>query len=937
MSSSWNYEVFLSFRGEDTRKKFTDHLYKALDQAGIYTFRDEDELARGKEISTELLNAIQESRISIVVFSKGYASSRWCLDELVQIMHCKNTIGHTVYPLFYDVDPSDVRKQTGTFAEAFARHEERFTAEMERVNKWRAALTEAANLSGWDLQSVANGFVGIYGMGGIGKTTLAKAVYNQISDGFEGSCCLLNIKEISEQPNGLVDLQERLLSDILKWKNLKIGNVDRGINLIKERFRHKRIFVVLDDVDDLKQVYSLAGNSEWFGLGSRVIVTTRDEHLLTGLGVNGKYKVEELNFEESLQLFSWHAFKMAHPIEDYLDLSIGVVNYVGGLPLALEVLGSYLLGRSIIEWKSAMEKLQKIPHHQIQKILRISFDSLDDDTVKNIFLDIACFFIGMEKEYASKILCGCGFFPDIGINILIQRSLLTINDINELRMHDMIRDMGREIVREKSPSDPGKRSRLWFHEDVLNVLNKHMDALKLLSKELRWLCWHKCPLKFLPQNFHLENLVVLDMQHSNVKQVWKKMKVILNKLKVLNLSDSKYLTKSPNFLYVPHLEILILEGCASLVEVHESIGHLEKLVLLNLEGCKNMRNLPSSISNLKSLKILNLSGCLKLDELPEELGNMTALSELLADKTAIKKLPSSFGLLRNLKTVSLSGCKGQSSKSWMSRFSSWISPKGSNAINLLPSSVSGLCYLTRLVLSDCNLSEGGIPIDLGRLGEFGNLHHPFTWKGATIWQMTLGRVFFRVMGVLPVYPLVVRFQIGSAFRKLDLRYPFMFLHIQLVKSKGCLYGLHIQAKEESDMMIIGAPYAIIKNKTKGHQDTFVPTFYATHVTCEDNSCVWRIPLKRYQFVMESGDEIESIIVGEEIKVKKCGIHLLVNEPDVLVEYGSMVQHVDFDTTSAKDGKMVCDKRVRDDNEAGPSTPNEEKFPKRLRIEFEAQE
>ena len=89
--------------------------------------------------------------------------------------------------------------------------------------------------------------------------------------------------------------------------------------------------------------------------------------------------------------------------------------------------------------------------------------------------------------------------------------------------------------------------------------------------------------------------------------------------------------------------------------------------------------------------------------------------------------------------------------------------------------------------------------------------------------------------------------------------------------------------------------------------------------------------------MESGDEIESIIVGEEIKVKKCGIHLLVNEPDVLVEYGTMVQQDDFDTASAKDGKMVCAKRVRDDNEAGTSTPNEEKFPERLRIEFEAQE
>jgi hypothetical protein len=335
-----------------------------------------------------------------------------------------------------------------------------------RVEKMKALL----NLGKPDVS-----IVGIYGMGGIGKTTLAKAIYNQICDGFEGSCFLLNIKEISEQPNGLVDLQEQFLFDILKMKNFKIGNVDRGINLIKERFRRKRVLVVLDDVDDLKQVHSLVGNSDWFGLGSRVIVTTRDEHLLTRLGVYGKYKVEELNFEESFQLFSWHAFGMAHPIEDYLELSNCVVKYVLGLPLALEVLGSFLFGRSIIEWRSELEKLHKIPPHQIQKILRISFDSLDDDTVKNIFLDIACFFIGMDKGYACRILNGCGFFPDIGISILIQRSLVTINNENELRMHDMIRDMGREIVREKSPyNDPGKRSRLWFHEDVLNVLNKHM-------------------------------------------------------------------------------------------------------------------------------------------------------------------------------------------------------------------------------------------------------------------------------------------------------------------------------------------------------------------------------------------------------------------------------------------------------------------------------
>ena len=142
------YDVFLSFRGEDNRKNFTDHLYTALVQAGIYTFRDHNEIPRGEEISKHLLKAIQESKISIVVFSKRYASSRWCLNELVEILKCKNgKTGQIALPIFYDIDPSDVRKQTGSFAEAFVKHEERFE-EKYLVKEWRKALEEPGNLSG---------------------------------------------------------------------------------------------------------------------------------------------------------------------------------------------------------------------------------------------------------------------------------------------------------------------------------------------------------------------------------------------------------------------------------------------------------------------------------------------------------------------------------------------------------------------------------------------------------------------------------------------------------------------------------------------------------------------------------------------------------------------------------------------------------------------
>ena len=148
----WKYEVFLSFKGEDTRRSFTDHLYDALKKKGILTFRDDEKLERGKSISEELLKAIEESRFAIIIFSENYTSSRWCLDELVHIVRCKKEIGLEVVPIFYHVNPSDVRHQDGTFAQAFDKHKECFKESIEKVETWRAALREVANLSGWDLQ-----------------------------------------------------------------------------------------------------------------------------------------------------------------------------------------------------------------------------------------------------------------------------------------------------------------------------------------------------------------------------------------------------------------------------------------------------------------------------------------------------------------------------------------------------------------------------------------------------------------------------------------------------------------------------------------------------------------------------------------------------------------------------------------------------------------
>ena len=151
---TWIHDVFLSFRGEDTRSQFTNNLYHSLCQKGIRTFIDQEGLRRGEEITPSLFHAIQSSMISIVVFSKNYASSTYCLNELVRILECAKEEGRSIYPIFYGVDPSEVRHQTGTYAEALSKHEARFhnDANNEMVQKWRKALHEAANLSGWHFQ-----------------------------------------------------------------------------------------------------------------------------------------------------------------------------------------------------------------------------------------------------------------------------------------------------------------------------------------------------------------------------------------------------------------------------------------------------------------------------------------------------------------------------------------------------------------------------------------------------------------------------------------------------------------------------------------------------------------------------------------------------------------------------------------------------------------
>ncbi|KAL5751566.1 hypothetical protein ACOSQ2_022073 [Xanthoceras sorbifolium] len=823
-SSSSNpvkYDVFLSFRGEDTRRNFTSYLYDALCRKQIETFIDNNELRRGDEISPSLSKAIQDSSLSIIVFSANYASSSWCLNELLEILESMKTRGQIVLPVFYHVTPSDIRKQTGTYKKAFDEHEKRFKKTKDKVRNWRAALTQVANLSGWDLnqhdgtesefvEKIAkdvlkrlnhmsssdylDGFVGltsrmesiesllcigmknivriigIWGMGGIGKTTIARAILIRIAHQFDGHCFLENVKDVAKYgPN---HLQEKLLCEIFEDRNVHINAFTLN------RLRRKKILVILDDVDDLDHIDFLVRGHSSFGVGSRIIITSRDKQVLKN-GVDELYELEELNYHEALQLFCLNAFKQNHPPENYTELSNRVICYAKGNPLSLKVLGRFLFDRSKLEWKSSLNKLKKCPNLKIQNVLRISYDGLDRQE-KEIFLSIACFFKGKDKDRVIAILDDCRLFAEIGIAVLVDKCLLTVTR-NLLLMHDLIQEMGRGIVLQESFNEPGKRSRLWSPQDILNLFKNNIgtnavesisldlsqisdqlqlshdafmrmpglkflkfynyqhyggynekdqvqlhQGLELLPDELRYLHWHRYPLKSLPSNFKPDHLVELEMPYSKIEQLWKDNQPLEN-LRRIDLSYSRHLMEAPNISQVSNLEIMALHGCSSLTkfpsfpcnieklylshtaieEIPPAIETLNKLVVLNLQKCTKLKNLPSSISHLTSLEHLDLSGCSSITEFPEVSGNVESL---ILQETAIEEVPSS---VPNLEIMILHGC---SSLAKFPGFPCNIKDLylSHTAIEEIPPAIESLNKLVTLKLENCTRLKN-LPSNIGHL------------------------------------------------------------------------------------------------------------------------------------------------------------------------------------------------------------------------------
>ncbi|XP_075648647.1 TMV resistance protein N-like [Castanea sativa] len=790
LGCKYECDVFLSFRGPDTRNTFTDHLYDGLKRVGISTFRDDERLEQGTEINSGLLRAIDESKIAVVVLSKQYASSSWCLMELAKIVECMDKKKLTVLPVFHYVDPSDVRYQRGSFKEDFAKHEYRFKDKIDVVETWRAALTKVANLYGYHIKDNSESevikeiiqrinseldpevplvsehlvgmdsrvkelldlclaerldcvrLVGICGMGGIGKTTLAREIYNRIFRNFEASSFIADVREEFESRR-LVSLQKNILSKILMGAEKSISDVEEGKKILRKSLCNKKVLIVLDDVNDDEQLKALA-RKDWFGLGSIIIVTSRDSHLLNTYwdGVIDIYRAKGLNDDEALELFSLKAFKKPHPEKNYVDLSINFVSYANGLPLALRVLGSSLFDKTLDAWRSARDKLGAKPNRAIMDVLEMSVVGLDD-TQRDLFLDIACFFNGMDNYCIRDTLESLGHYS-YDIDVLQDKSLITIASDGALGMHDLLKEMGQDIVRRKSPKEPSKRSRLWSYEDVLHVLtsNAGTEVVKGIMLNMPIEAKERLSAKAFSK---MKILRFLKIGYVYPPRDCIRGPIMLNELKLIDLSDSQNLIEIPNLSEALNLKQLILQRCTRLYNIHASLGDLKRLIRLDLNGCKCLKCLPHKI-NLEALEFFNLSGCSKLEEFPYIVENMPRLWKLCLSETAIKDLSLLVIHSTGLIELDLRDCKNLSS---------------------LPIAICSLMSLKTLNLSGCSKLDE-LPENLGKIEGLEVLD--LSWTAIT--SLPSSVVHFKNLKVLSLYGCVGMLERSSmglcSLTKLDL-------------------------------------------------------------------------------------------------------------------------------------------------------------------------
>lgn len=588
-TSRYNYQVFLNHRGE-VKKTFASHLYRRLIRDGFRVFLDQSEMQAGDDITSQITEAIATASVHIAIFSPGYAESKWCLKELVLMLGSKGT----TIPVFYRVVPSTLRRtrdKSEVYGKALCNLEKKKRYEPD-IPIWRGALSSVSEISGLELKecnddegelvdrvvqrvkeiiigeipplyvaayptgldkkledfqktvllpqqqhSTRTKIFGIVGPCGVGKTTLATEFFNRNRSGYARSCVLFDVRD-----KPLSSLQNKLLRDLTSL-TLNIDNIYDGIGKLSHHLLGCHVLIILDDVDNNEQLNALFSPVKGvLHPDSLILVTSRNKEALTRSGIEEAsiYKLEGLDEEHSRQLFCLHAFNQSDPKEGFEDVVQKFLKISDGLPLSLRELGAQLfkeplpklIKEPLKRWEAHLRKQSGsgLPS-VIERRLKVTYEGLAKEE-KEIFLDIACFFIEEDRDMAIGIWEVSDWNGKLNLENLENKFLLEIDSENCIKMHHHIRNLGRGLADKEelrtfhrriwNPNEklsynvfhqPTVRGMYRVHEKPDELHESHrgvldMSHLQLLRAEgnclasisnllkdsdLLWLCWDKCP------------------------------------------------------------------------------------------------------------------------------------------------------------------------------------------------------------------------------------------------------------------------------------------------------------------------------------------------------------------------------------------------------------------------------------------------------------